>query len=646
MPPNNFGIDPLAVAVYGEWGSGKTFFMKKIEASMGKLAENSPDIFEAGVQHVRFGAWHYSRGNLWASLIEQIFAKLGPSDGILGRVFLDATTRIDAIEGRLTAAQHQIDSIASRSEQIDHEIAEVGTRHEEELDALKDVRTKNIWREVVADPVLTARFRVVLAESGLSLALDSALDLRDSAREAVVIASRARLLATAGGKWYKSPLAGAAFAGVTGVILMGLLSLITPGSMDSLVAVVAPFAGAGSSAAAWIKRQSGFARKLLEPAERLQRQIEHAVEEKLAEQAAELQRLEAKAASTQAELQGAHERRARVMEELAVACGERAQLTPARIMHDFIAERVASDEYRQHLGIMGAVHHDLVTLSQCLDAAASDPEATVKRIVLYIDDLDRCAPETVMDVLEAVHFLLALPLFIVVVGIDRRVLESALHLRHRDSIACDAGAPTAAEYLEKIFQLSYTLPAMTPDGCRAILRDAVDVGRVPDVEDAGPGPVPETESMEAPESAVPVGLPSSEQLAEALVLTDEELAAVDLVAPLVGANPRRAKRFGNTYAAVRARLAGKAHDTRALPAVIALLVGAPTTVGLKLQQPDTAENADLSLGDWIRKVAPDGVAHGESGRLSVFLSEGDRLLEIPMAAVIHILPDVVPYSQR
>jgi len=36
------------------------------------------------------------------------------------------------------------------------------------------------------------------------------------------------------------------------------------------------------------------------------------------------------------------------------------------------------------------------------------------RIVLYIDDLDRCPPDSVADVLQAIHMLLFFPLFVVV----------------------------------------------------------------------------------------------------------------------------------------------------------------------------------------------------------------------------------------
>ena len=47
----------------------------------------------------------------------------------------------------------------------------------------------------------------------------------------------------------------------------------------------------------------------------------------------------------------------------------------------------------------------------------------IERIILYIDDLDRCPPKRVVEVLEAVHLLLAFDLFVVVVAVDARWLE-------------------------------------------------------------------------------------------------------------------------------------------------------------------------------------------------------------------------------
>ena len=89
-------------------------------------------------------------------------------------------------------------------------------------------------------------------------------------------------------------------------------------------------------------------------------------------------------------------------------------------------------------------------------------------MVLYIDDLDRCPPDKVLEVLEAVHLLLALELFIVIVGVDPHWLDRSLRHQYRD-LGTTENAETdpylqemPTQYLEKIFQIPLTLPAMEP----------------------------------------------------------------------------------------------------------------------------------------------------------------------------------------
>ena len=108
----------------------------------------------------------------------------------------------------------------------------------------------------------------------------------------------------------------------------------------------------------------------------------------------------------------------------------------------------------------------------------------INRIVLYIDDLDRCPPERVVQVLQAIHLLLAFPLFVVVVGVDSRWVTRSLQqsyewLRdedddeeenskngHKPKVTAngnngqsDEGA-TPHDYLEKIFQIPFWLKPM------------------------------------------------------------------------------------------------------------------------------------------------------------------------------------------
>ncbi|MBK6008683.1 hypothetical protein JJB11_21490 [Ramlibacter ginsenosidimutans] len=72
---------PIAVGVFGDWGSGKSYFMRLVHehadqlTSPGRDRRDSAQYLEHIVQ-VRFNAWHYAETNLWASLIDHLFSEL------------------------------------------------------------------------------------------------------------------------------------------------------------------------------------------------------------------------------------------------------------------------------------------------------------------------------------------------------------------------------------------------------------------------------------------------------------------------------------------------------------------------------------------------------------------------------------------
>jgi hypothetical protein len=99
----------------------------------------------------------------------------------------------------------------------------------------------------------------------------------------------------------------------------------------------------------------------------------------------------------------------------------------------------------------------------------------IDRIILYIDDLDRCNEDIVLNVLEAIHLLLAFPLFVVVVGVDPRWLNNALNEKYKLLFGNNNGAAqqhelldgnvaTSYDYLEKIFQIPFYLKPINETG--------------------------------------------------------------------------------------------------------------------------------------------------------------------------------------
>jgi KAP-like P-loop domain-containing protein len=109
-------------------------------------------------------------------------------------------------------------------------------------------------------------------------------------------------------------------------------------------------------------------------------------------------------------------------------------------------------------------------------------------LVVFIDDLDRCLPENVRDVLEAVNFLVSSGDCFVVLGIDRAQVQRAIGLSFKE-VAEEAGrkdvmqaginpavaaaelarekrAEFAQKYLEKLINLEVRVPQAADEGTK------------------------------------------------------------------------------------------------------------------------------------------------------------------------------------
>jgi hypothetical protein len=83
----------------------------------------------------------------------------------------------------------------------------------------------------------------------------------------------------------------------------------------------------------------------------------------------------------------------------------------------------------------------------------------VDRVVIFVDDLDRCFPNNALEVLESMKLFFDLQGFVFVVGLDRDVIARAITSKHPElERTADAHQRASAEYLEKIFQVPFALP--------------------------------------------------------------------------------------------------------------------------------------------------------------------------------------------
>ena len=74
------------------------------------------------------------------------------------------------------------------------------------------------------------------------------------------------------------------------------------------------------------------------------------------------------------------------------------------------------------------------------------------RIVVFIDDLDRCAPDKVLEVLESIKIFLGISGFIYVLGLNQNVIETCINNKYKDLNI------NGEDYVKKIIQIPFRIP--------------------------------------------------------------------------------------------------------------------------------------------------------------------------------------------
>jgi tetratricopeptide (TPR) repeat protein len=118
-----------------------------------------------------------------------------------------------------------------------------------------------------------------------------------------------------------------------------------------------------------------------------------------------------------------------------------------------------------------------------------DPEgkgADAKPFVLFVDDLDRCLPESALAVLEALKLVLNRPGLITVMGIAPRELSRAVAAAYARETKDGGGQPDPKwgdNYMEKVIQMPFPLPVISDASLEAYVGTCLaDSGIEPGLE--------------------------------------------------------------------------------------------------------------------------------------------------------------------
>ncbi|MDD2906159.1 MAG: P-loop NTPase fold protein [Sulfurimonas sp.] len=89
-------------------------------------------------------------------------------------------------------------------------------------------------------------------------------------------------------------------------------------------------------------------------------------------------------------------------------------------------------------------------------------------VVIFVDDLDRCMPERVIDTLEAIKLFLSVPNTAFVIGADERIIKHSismhlqLHTFNNNSDYLQNTQQIVTDYIEKLIQIPYRIPKLSP----------------------------------------------------------------------------------------------------------------------------------------------------------------------------------------
>jgi hypothetical protein len=602
---------PIAIGLFGDWGSGKTFFMNRMYDRVEEIAkasarstEEGPNAYCQKVVQIRFNAWHYVESNLWASLVDHIFREL--KKAVKGDA--ECKKQFDALMNQLGLAKQQMLAMREKIEAAKRKLRAAARKRRALLTAKKTVQGKadaeierkvlddvsdDEWRKKLTDEAsnLEEVFGVEGLGETLTKAGSTARSILDTMAEAGLVANRAENL-------WRSLVAGRFdkrtwiwIAALSAAVIVGgglVIWKVDQKTLSTAMTAVGELAAVTGVAVGWTRERLRRASKVLDTVEGLQNQIKTKVEEAETERENRIASLEAEMEQLNAEFLASEQGLKEALEEFGRVTAELNATTPERIVQ-FIAERADTEDYRKHLGLLAMVRQDFEKLHGLMAEeriAETGRYPTVDRIVLYIDDLDRCPPKRVVEVLQAIHLLLAYPLFMVVVGVDSRWVSRSLKERYpflihaggdngaKETLS-DPFAATTRDYLEKIFQIPFWLRPIDAARASDLIEHLVEadrpssetgpdqVGRRPGAGPAGVSGVTDQAGQMIQDDSVEDEEPSFRAQAviekeapdlnpRALTLTEDEITFMTVLAGIVGRSPRTVKRFINIYRILKA----------------------------------------------------------------------------------------------
>lgn len=102
---------------------------------------------------------------------------------------------------------------------------------------------------------------------------------------------------------------------------------------------------------------------------------------------------------------------------------------------------------------------------EIVDELKKTVDEEIFRIVVFIDDLDRCLPDKAIELLEAIKLFLDIEGYLFILGVDKEVVKKGISYRyrffeHREEKEKEGLVISPEDYLDKMIQLPIELPVI------------------------------------------------------------------------------------------------------------------------------------------------------------------------------------------
>jgi hypothetical protein len=582
------GAAPLAVAIFGGWGSGKSTFMSLIESEIDKImpaeseAAKSPTpkeglaTFVRRVVHIRFNAWQFVDANLWVSLTAEFFDQLRA-----GGHKRSNDARYAGLVEDVNSHVHALSEVAKKSRRA---AAEAGKRvlnaQNERDDAAKEARQKT--NEAIGQAAIDSlkelydgqrpQLRALGLGEDTEKSIGELIDVvRDSASTIGRFRAVYRLLKSSSGPRLITMAAAVILLLAALLSAFGVLVFLS-NHAKYITALVSAIASIGVWAAA-----AAPAIKLVRSVSEGSAKFAYAISTADADATKKLLKKEVDLSNAIAEADASKEAEECSARALARYIDPTGAPAPSRLLRFVLEDDPDTKELEKEIGLIGRTRRLFQAVNGIITKKEKDGEAP-DRIILYVDDLDRCPEDKVYDVLQAIHLLLAFESFVVVVGVDVTWVQNALA---RDLVGADENVngngaikkQRTIEYLEKIFQIAFWLSPLTTgannDGTYAqylrglVKAKPVNSGNGTGSSAAGAAPVSNgaaeagsqgtaSNQSSADNSKKPPPGPTVELIQ--LEQKEIDFLASQEIGAIAPTTPRSVKRLINIYRLVRTRL--------------------------------------------------------------------------------------------